>query len=1204
MRHKFLIAIFLLAALLAVTAGIGWYLLQDEAFLKARLGSISLKHTGRKLSINGPLTLDLGRVTTLEAGNIEFANAAWADQANMLTVGHLKISFQVSSLFEDRPVFPFLAIRDCRISLLREDEGKANWDMLQKKQADQSPAPVQSERKELPVFLNDLEIKNCELVLTSSNLEQPLDLKVTGLSARHHGDSRWEGKGSGSVNNEALSFDGWLDPFNAFFFGGPLKHELKVTLGPNTLQSSGSVQDAKTWSGVNVTAELKGPEISDFLDEFELPLFSEGAFDFKAVLNTEGKMTRVNLDGDLGSVDMRVEGELDRLIKPSDGNIQFLVNGPNLGALAKVFGLDGLVGDSFKHELNANFEKDHVQIRKATLKTDRDQLAIGGHIGTAEGFAGTELDIHFQSDEAGRWTTIFGQPQQELGPLDLNGTLSADSTGLITIKTNATQAANALQANGSLGHLPDSIEPDLDITFSSPDPSHLADIAGWDWIPAAPLAIKGRFGWKDKLLQLGKVNINLNGDQADIDGQVNLADRYKGSNINLQLDIKNVGALGRLFGDNRFPDEPVKLTAAIKPEGEGLAFQVSNGNMGRVKLNVTGRIPDLQRPLKMDGDIDISLPRLSAVSFLLPGTQLPDAPFSARGKLASSKNSVQLNNIAVSLADDSATINGTLNLGDHFAGSDLRAQLDIRNAGALGRMFGQEGFPDQPVKLAAEIKPQGKGLAFTVKDGNLGDLQIELEGQIADMAQPMGLDARFDIGLPHLDNISFLFKGRDLPDVPFSASGSLQNQKSQTHLDKVQLTLGKMTASVDGNLFPDNRFDLSIKAAGPDASALDKLVGTSLPAESFSIVSGLSGNPADFELTDLDVYLGRSKVDGNLAITLGDAKHFKGKLNSPYLDIGHWYPGAADEEKSKPAAKSPRVFNDAPMMQVTTHGLYIDLDLQIDKLYLENTTLQDVTLGFLLSDQLLELKPISLKGERGGQFVGEYVLDGRGDTPHLRLNLHGEDVRLGLASAPGQDPSTFPPMEIEVALEGTGTTRHEVAASLNGKLRAYLGSGQYASAGLDRLFTDFITEFFTLLNPFHKTSTTTQLECAVLGADAKAGIVKVFPLIYHTQYLTTISQGTVNLDTEKIDLAFNSKPRKGLGLSAGTIINPFIKLGGTLAAPAVQLDPAGTITSGGLAVATLGISLLAKSMADRFLSSNDPCGDARKEIAKRDSAAN
>ena len=42
---------------------------------------------------------------------------------------------------------------------------------------------------------------------------------------------------------------------------------------------------------------------------------------------------------------------------------------------------------------------------------------------------------------------------------------------------------------------------------------------------------------------------------------------------------------------------------------------------------------------------------------------------------------------------------------------------------------------------------------------------------------------------------------------------------------------------------------------------------------------------------------------------------------------------------------------------------------------------------------------------------------------------------------------------------------------------------------------------------------------------------------------------------------------------------------------------------GGTAVATGGLSILAKGFADRFLSSKDPCGDALKEIAERDKKA-
>ena len=97
-----------------------------------------------------------------------------------------------------------------------------------------------------------------------------------------------------------------------------------------------------------------GPEIANILKEFKLPLFSEGPFDYTLRLNTEGKMTSLVLDGDLGSVDIKARGELDRLIKPSKGNVEFSVDGPNLGALAEIFGIDGLVEDAFSHEAHVS----------------------------------------------------------------------------------------------------------------------------------------------------------------------------------------------------------------------------------------------------------------------------------------------------------------------------------------------------------------------------------------------------------------------------------------------------------------------------------------------------------------------------------------------------------------------------------------------------------------------------------------------------------------------------------------------------------------------------------------------------------------------------------------------------------------------------------------------------------------------------------
>ena len=108
------------------------------------------------------------------------------------------------------------------------------------------------------------------------------------------------------------------------------------------------------------------------------------------------------------------------------------------------------------------------------------------------------------------------------------------------------------------------------------------------------------------------------------------------------------------------------------------------------------------------------------------------------------------------------------------------------------------------------------------------------------------------------------------------------------------------------------------------------------------------------------------------------------------------------------------------------------------------------------------------------------------------------------------------------------------------------------------------------------------------------------PILFQTRELTIVSSGTINLDTEQIDLVFNTKARTGIGVSAGALINPFIKVGGTLAYPAMELDPAQAVIRGGTAVVTMGATVLAKSLTGRFLSSSDPCGDARKKLAERD----
>ena len=56
---------------------------------------------------------------------------------------------------------------------------------------------------------------------------------------------------------------------------------------------------------------------------------------------------------------------------------------------------------------------------------------------------------------------------------------------------------------------------------------------------------------------------------------------------------------------------------------------------------------------------------------------------------------------------------------------------------------------------------------------------------------------------------------------------------------------------------------------------------------------------------------------------------------------------------------------------------------------------------------------------------------------------------------------------------------------------------------------------------------------------------------------------------------------------------------GTLGNPLLTVDPEGTIIQGGAAIATGGLSILAKGFKDRFFSNRDPCGTALLDADKR-----
>jgi hypothetical protein len=112
-----------------------------------------------------------------------------------------------------------------------------------------------------------------------------------------------------------------------------------------------------------------------------------------------------------------------------------------------------------------------------------------------------------------------------------------------------------------------------------------------------------------------------------------------------------------------------------------------------------------------------------------------------------------------------------------------------------------------------------------------------------------------------------------------------------------------------------------------------------------------------------------------------------------------------------------------------------------------------------------------------------------------------------------------------------------------------------------------------------------------LRADIVNGGVEVTPMLLQTQKVTVVAKGTLDLHTEKLTLDFDTRPRKGIGVSPGMFTNPFIRLEGTLTEPRLAMGAKG-VRSGAFAAVTGGLSVLAGGFIDRLKGEADMCGKA------------
>ena len=362
------------------------------------------------------------------------------------------------------------------------------------------------------------------------------------------------------------------------------------------------------------------------------------------------------------------------------------------------------------------------------------------------------------------------------------------------------------------------------------------------------------------------------------------------------------------------------------------------------------------------------------------------------------------------------------------------------------------------------------------------------------------------------------------------------------------------------------------------------------------------------EVRDIDLLLGEREIAGNVTVELGEPPVVTAALMSP-----HWILTAADADLTEGSTVLPaesqqagaesgpaeaaetdgpnRLFSDVPISFAALESIDLDVEIAIERLTTSYTEVQDLLVPIRVDAGNLSIGPVTA-GINGGAVSAEIALQNVGESASVSLSLSGEAIRFGDPDTEGAETvASAPPLEILAELSGRGRTPHELARSAMGDITILQGSGRRDQDALGFLANDFIAEIFSALNPFAEEDSYTEFECGIFFADVADGAATLSPLTTRTSKMVVSGSGSIDLDSEQLDISFDTKPREGLGLAAAGFVTPFVKLSGTLSEPSIGLDAAGALLQGGLAVVTGGASLVGKEMLDRLTSEFGDCSD-------------
>mgnify|MGYP001827316841 CR=1 FL=1 len=551
------------------------------------------------------------------------------------------------------------------------------------------------------------------------------------------------------------------------------------------------------------------------------------------------------------------------------------------------------------------------------------------------------------------------------------------------------------------------------------------------------------------------------------------------------------------------------------------------------------------------------------------------------------------------LAENRLEVDGIVTDEPGLAGTAVRVGASGPELQQIAVLSGLPHLPAGPFDVEAGIDIDTELIRFRDARAQVGELVVSGSGQAGTGSQSGFVEVTANLQAPDAAQFVAVPYLRPFAGEAFSITGGLRKSGDRLELREVLADIGDLHAEIDGTLSPSstsNASDLRFLLRGPSLQKVGRMFDSAvLPDKPFEASGQFTGTPSGFAMRDFVARVGESDINGQFSADFSDKPRFTGRLTSGYLDLRERLNPLDEEEGTAPETRVSQgedtdavefVFSDRPFDGHQFNAADIDVDVQFARVKTNTLDVSDFRLGFKLDDGELRIDPVRMT-ERGGSLVGKMSLVPVDDNYAFDSWLEANQLHLGLPST--EDVATLPPVNGRIELQGIGNSLHGIMSAADGNVSLRQGAGEVEEFVAAVLFKDVVLEVLRKINPLRRKAGSKRLDCGIYDISVADGVATFDKVAMQTNQLLIVATGDIDLETERLNINFRAKPRQGLGFSLGTLANSFLGVRGTLQSPAITLDPAGSVTATGAAMATGGLSLLARGLWDRLSAEKSIC---------------